>query len=327
MDFKNRYRFDPQKDLIGRGGFARVFKATDVLLDRVVAIKFYTNTGDNSYTLIKEIGRAIKLEHPNLCRYYDATVLESVSVLGEKETIEVGVMEYLDAGDIAAYLKKHPGYRDRMLMDVLLGLQYLHRKDIIHRDIKPNNILVKETDEGPVAKICDFGISKTSMSSTTRSSNLMGTISYMAPEQFNPQRYGVNGKISTNLDLWSWACLSYELITGDSLFASRQLGSSTEQIMSNILHDNYEEKIALLPPPYNDALRICLLKNANERAQEAGEVLKVLRSETPVSASTAVTDNEKTRVIPKEVPQEKKPLISKQEPKIEPAPEYKRVEE
>jgi serine/threonine protein kinase len=115
MDFKNRYRFDPQKDLIGRGGFARVFKATDVLLDRVVAIKFYTNTGDNSYTLIKEIGRAIKLEHPNLCRYYDATVLESVSVLGEKETIEVGVMEYLDAGDIAAYLKKHPGYRDRML--------------------------------------------------------------------------------------------------------------------------------------------------------------------------------------------------------------------
>ena len=148
MDFKNRYQYNSKTDLLGRGGFATVYKANDTLLNRVVALKFFTNSGGtNKHTLIQEISRAISLEHPNLCRYYDAAVLESVNLHGETETTEVGVMEYIDSGELKPYLTKNPQHMDKLLTDVLHGLSYLHKHGIIHRDLKPQNILIKSAKE------------------------------------------------------------------------------------------------------------------------------------------------------------------------------------
>ena len=151
MDFKNRYQYNSKTDLLGRGGFATVYKANDTLLNRVVALKFFTNSGGtNKHTLIQEISRAISLEHPNLCRYYDAAVLESVNLHGETETTEVGVMEYIDSGELKPYLTKNPQHMDKLLTDVLHGLSYLHKHGIIHRDLKPQNILIKSAKDAPI---------------------------------------------------------------------------------------------------------------------------------------------------------------------------------
>ena len=68
MDFKQRYIYNTKADLLGKGGFATVYKASDILLERTVALKFFTNYNDEKYNLISEIRKSIKLEHPNICR-------------------------------------------------------------------------------------------------------------------------------------------------------------------------------------------------------------------------------------------------------------------
>ncbi|MEP6748939.1 MAG: bifunctional serine/threonine-protein kinase/formylglycine-generating enzyme family protein, partial [Bacteroidota bacterium] len=259
--------------LLGKGGFSKVYKANDTLLDRTVALKFFTGAGAEKYQVLNEIKRVIKFEHPNLCKYYDVAVLDSKNVFGETEMIEVGIMEYLDAGDFKTYVKNNPQYTDKLLIDVLKGLSYLHRKGIAHRDLKPQNIIIKMEDDEPVAKITDFGISKLISPEDTSSSALIGTIEYMAPEQFNPQKYGIGGKIATNLDLWSFGLLVYELMENKPLFGSRKNGVSAEQVMRNILNDDYLPKSNLESNKYQAIVDRCLVKYASKRVQNALELI------------------------------------------------------
>lgn len=208
MTFHQRYQYNPKTDLIGKGGFSKVFKANNTVLHRTVALKVFSSEVSEKYDLVAEIRRVIALEHPNLCRYYDVAFVESVNGMGEEEKIQIGVMEYLDGRDLKTFLQQHRTLLNKLLTDVLEGLAFLHDHGIIHRDLKSQNILVKNTARGPVAKITDFGISKDAECSHTSSSLLMGTIEYMAPEQLSPQKYGVNGKISTNLGLWSFGLMT-----------------------------------------------------------------------------------------------------------------------
>ena len=276
MNFKDRYKYDPHTDLIGNGGFSRVFKAWDSILRRYVALKIFSAEASEKYDLINEISRVISLEHPNLCRYFDIAILDSTNALGEKVDIQVGIMDFLDGGDIRTFNKNNPGHLNKLLVDVLAGLSHLHRNGIVHRDIKPKNILVKNTSEGPVAKITDFGISKViSSDQKTRSSVLMGTIDYMAPEQFNPAKYGKNGKLSTNVDLWGFGCLVYEIVMNEKIFGSSD-NTSSEQVMNAILNDNYQAKIQYLHEPYKTVIEKCLVKNAEQRAGEARDLIYLL---------------------------------------------------
>ena len=278
MNFKERYIYNPTTDLLGKGGFARVYKAQDKLLNRTVALKFFIRDVNEKHTLIKEISKAVQLEHSNLCRYFDAAVVESNNVHGEKETIEVGVMEYLEAGNIQSYLKLYPQHIDKLLEDVLRGISFLHDNSIIHRDLKAQNILVTQTAKGPVAKITDFGISKVAGSETTSSSALLGTIEYMAPEQFHPEKYGINGKISTNLDFWGFGLLLYEIYTGEKYFSNNNKEEmNTARVMGSILADDDFSKLNKLPEPYRSIAKSCLVKNANERVQNAAELIGMLK--------------------------------------------------
>ena len=222
MDFQQRYVYDPEKDLLGKGGFSRVYRATDTLLERTVALKFFTgNLSNKKYQVLNEIKKAISFEHPNLCKYYDVAFLSNKNLFGDTEQIEVGIMEYIDGGDFKTYTRKNPQHIDKLLIDVLKGLAYLHRHDFAHRDLKGQNILIKLDEGVPVSKIIDFGIGKLITSDDAHSSVLLGTIEYMAPEQLNPAKYGINGHISTNLDLWSFGLLVYEAICHDSFFGNR----------------------------------------------------------------------------------------------------------
>jgi serine/threonine protein kinase len=281
MSLFNRYQYNPQTGLIGRGGFSRVYKAFDRKLNRWVALKIYkTSEFPERYSPIAEIRRVVNLDHPNICRYLDIEEIEKENTFGEKEITQICVMELLDGGNFAQYITAHKTEEvlKKLVGDVLNGLAYLHRNGIIHRDIKPANILIKETIDGPVAKITDFGISKGSDSVNSNSSSaLVVSIPYMAPEQLNVKKYGVQEKISYNLDLWSLGVTIYEVITGKVLFKNSEQDSS-EQIMTNIMAPELPEKIKELPEPFRSIVAHCIIKSANERAQKAEELIVLLHS-------------------------------------------------
>ncbi|MEP7279988.1 MAG: protein kinase [Bacteroidota bacterium] len=296
----NRYEYLPATDLIGKGGFSRVYKAYDKKLSRWVALKIY-KTGEFSdrYSPIAEIKRVVNLDHPNICRYLDIEEIENENPFGENEKIQVCVMELLDSGNFAEYYKanKNPETLKKLIQDILNGLSYLHKNGIIHRDIKPGNILIKQTIEGPVAKITDFGISKNSDAENNSSSALIVSIPYMAPEQLNAKKYGINEKISFNLDLWSLGVTIYEVVTGKALFKNSDQDNS-EQIMSNIMAPELPAKLNDLPEPFKTIVSHCVIKNARERASRAEELMVLLHIEsTPANSADLLASQAANTVI------------------------------
>jgi serine/threonine protein kinase len=293
-----RYEYKPDKDLIGKGGFSRVYQAYDKKLSRWVALKIYkVEDFSDRYSPIAEIKRVISFDHPNICRYLDIEEIEKRNLFGENETVQVCVMELLDSGNFSEYYKKDQNLDTfkKLLNDVFSGLSYLHKNGIIHRDIKPANILIKQTLEGPVAKITDFGISKKSDSINSESSSaLIVSIPYMAPEQLNVKKYGLDDKIRYNLDLWSLGVTIYEVLTGNLLFKNSE-NESSEQIMANIMALELPDKINEIPQPYRDIVRHCVVKNAKDRAQKVEELMVLLNSST-VAAKAAVSTREEEKI-------------------------------
>ena len=280
MEFQKRYEFDPKTDLLGTGVFSRVYKATDVLLERTVALKFFTADASAKYHILGKLKKAVKLEHPNLCKFYDIELLSTTNVLGETENVVVGIMEYLDAGDFSSFINTNPQYSDKLLLDILKGLSYLHKHGIIYGDLKPQNILIKiEEDDEPTAKIIDFGINTSIESDDTNPSVGKSTIEYMPPEYFNAKRYGIEGRITANIDLWSFGLLAYETVAHSKLFGSLSTGLSEGEIMSNILYQFPLTQINQLPPKYRNIVNQCLAKDAAERAQTAESLIPILEKD------------------------------------------------
>ena len=93
----NRYEYDPGKDFLGKGGFARVYRARDTLLHRDVALKVFRDAGGQRGSVLDEIRKVIGLEHPNLLRYYDVVLREGTNDLGETEQTQIGIMELTNA--------------------------------------------------------------------------------------------------------------------------------------------------------------------------------------------------------------------------------------
>ena len=303
MKFQERYLFDFKSDLLGKGGFASVYKAKDILLDREVAIKIFSQQSGNKYSVVEEIKKVIKFEHPSLLRYYDVVLLDQENVLGQKEQLQIGVMEYANAGDLKDFAKANPNspLLFKLLQQVLKGLEFLHQKNIIHRDLKPQNILLVEENGEINAKLSDFGISKDMQSDAKSSTMAVGTIEYMAPEQFNPQKFGIDGKIASNVDLWSFGVMVHELLMDSTPFGSRDGNTTAEQIMSTILSTEQPKDIEKLPEPYKTVVKQCLVTNAKERIRKASELLKFFdgQAHTTPPTSTVSQTNDATKVYAK----------------------------
>ena len=275
MNFRDRYQYDAQRDLLGKGGFSTVYKAEDKLLNRFVALKFFKNQELHKYDVLAEIRKVIQLEHPNITRYYDVATLENRTIHGEVEKVQVGVMEYINGGDIKTYLKRNPEHFDNLITQLLEGIQYLHDNGIIHRDLKPQNILVKVQNGVVTTKITDFGISKLVDSVSTTTHGLLGTLAYMAPEQLDPKHFGIDGKINTNLDFWSFGILLYDLLT-DSHPLIDNNSNTVEQVMRSILMGDIDSKISSIKHPvYREMLGMCLVKDANKRVKSASDILNI----------------------------------------------------
>ncbi|HRI26839.1 MAG TPA: serine/threonine-protein kinase [Chitinophagales bacterium] len=295
MKFRERYKFDSTKDFIGKGGFSKVYRAEDLVRNRIVALKFYSGVASDKYDIINEINRMEDIVHPNLIRYYDADIIQSVNALGETERIQVGIIEYANAGDIGTFFKERRSNEvaKGVIEGILKGLHYLHEHNIVHRDLKPKNILLSSYNDQVVAKIADFGISKKiDMEDAGASSQLLGSVEYMAPEQFAPVVYGINGKIDTNADLWSFGIILYELFAGKLPFGSRTKGITYEQILNNILFQDLNIDYDLVPEPYRTMIKVCLVKHASKRAQRAQDLLDILDGKQQVITQPTTTKNE-----------------------------------
>lgn len=192
-------------DMIGGGGMANVYLAHDMILDRDVAVKVLRLDFSNDEEFIRRFHReaqsATSLAHPNIVNIYD---------VGEEDSIYYIVMEYVDGQTLKQYIQQHSPVRVETALDIMQQLtsaiSHAHQNHIIHRDIKPHNILIDR--EGNV-KITDFGIAMAlSATSITQTNSVLGSVHYLSPEQ---ARGGMANKKS---DVYSLGIVLFELLTG-----------------------------------------------------------------------------------------------------------------
>jgi len=299
--FRRRYQYNPETDLIGTGGFSKVYKAFDTEMERDVALKFYYGDLDEKYGVIAELQKVIHIQHPNLIRYYVAMSLDNPNIYDSRSKIQVGVVEFANGGDFNDFMKTFPSLRqiNTIVKDILKGLAFLHENGIIHRDIKPQNILMHKVNGTWLAKIADFGLAKRVENQTMVSSKLLGTMEYMAPEQFNPSKYGIDGKLGTNVDLWSLGVILFEMFTGDLPFGGRNDGTTQQQLMFRIMQEKVDLGKHEIIEPYRRIILQCLTKKAGKRALTANALIDILEGRTIVEqANTTPISPRTVRIAP-----------------------------
>jgi serine/threonine-protein kinase len=192
------------RQLLGRGGMARVYEAWDGVLGRRVAVKVLDERLTEEPTLVARFGRearaAAGLAHPNIVAVHDAGQDGPVPFIVMELVVGSALAERLSAGPLP------PGEAAAVAADVCLALQHAHRRGVVHRDIKPGNILLGA--DGRV-KVTDFGIAKVaSLPGTTGGGTAPGTAEYLAPEQAWSER------VDARADIYSLGCCLYEMLTG-----------------------------------------------------------------------------------------------------------------
>ena len=245
---------------IGRGGMGVVYKAADTLLERDVAVKVLINSSlgtQGRARLLREAQAAARLNHPNIISIYDA---------GDADGMSYIVMELLDGDSL--YEKKPSGLEN--LLDVLTqicqALSHAHAHGIIHRDLKPENVIV--TSKG-VAKLTDFGLSRSMTARASFEGGIVGTVYYLAPEQALKQ------DVDARADLYALGVMMYEMMAGRLPFvADDPLAVISQHLNAPVVPPStYNPRI----PQVLDQLIVRLLsKRPEDRPATALEVCQTL---------------------------------------------------
>ncbi|MGZ4730597.1 MAG: protein kinase domain-containing protein [Terriglobales bacterium] len=281
---------------LGAGGMGEVYRARDTRLDRTVAIKILpshlSSNPDAKQRFDREARTISSLSHPNICHLYDVGSQDGTSYL---------VMEYLEGETLADRLLKGPLPLEQALkygIEICEGLEKAHKGGVIHRDLKPGNIML--TKGG--AKLLDFGLAKPALPSSPPSSGLtqtlatsqhplttegtlVGTFQYMSPEQ-------VEGtEADARSDIFSLGAVLYEMVTGRRAFEGKTAASTIAAILAA-----EPPPISTLQPLFPAALegtvKNCLAKDPEERLQTAHDVklqLKWIKENSSSSAMTAAS--------------------------------------
>ena len=250
-------------DVIGRGGMGTIFRARDPILQRSVALKVISNlevTPELRARFFREAQACARITHPNIVIIHD---------MGEHNGRLFIVMELLEGEELRRVIARQPQLSLAEKLDIVLqlcdGLHFAHQKGVVHRDVKPANILLLRTGQ---VKILDFGIAQIAGAATqrdlTRTGMFMGTLRYMAPEQ-------VRGQADRRSDLFSVAAVSYELLSGRPPFS----GSDPLQILEQLrttTPPRLTELDARMPPELADVIAQALEKEPSDRFADLGEM-------------------------------------------------------
>lgn len=256
------------RELVGVGGMANVYKGYDVVEDRTVAIKILRDEFlDNEEFLhrFRNEFRAISLlNHPNIVQVYDVSFTNRIQCI---------VMEYIDGISLKEYIEQEKVIRWKeavhFTIQILRGLQHAHDRGIVHRDIKPQNIMLLE--DGTI-KITDFGIARFSRSSTnTITTKAIGSVHYISPEQAS------GGNTDARADLYSIGVLLFEMLTGKLPFeADSPVSVAILQIQSApMLPTSINPSI---PKGLEEIIMKAMQKDVSKRYQSAAEMLRDIDS-------------------------------------------------
>jgi len=264
---------------LGAGGMGEVYRARDTRLDRTVAIKILPSHLSENPILRQRFEREAKaissLNHAHICVLHD---------IGNQDGIQFLVMECVEGETLAKRLEKGPLPVEQALkygMQIADALDKAHRSGVVHRDLKPGNIMLT----GSGAKLLDFGLAKaapplttgetltaaaTRTTPVTQQGMIVGTFQYMSPEQ-------VEGKeVDARSDIFSFGSVLYELVTGRQAFP----GKSQLSVASAVLEKDPEPISTLqplTPPALDRTIRVCLAKDPEERWQTARDLLLELK--------------------------------------------------
>ena len=275
---------------IGTGGMADVYKAMDLTLGRNVAIKVLKAEFSEDLNFVTkfrtEAQSAAGLEHPNIVNIYD---------VGSERGMHYIVMEYVEGITLKTYIEKKGQLSFKEAISIAIqvgrGIEAAHHKGIIHRDIKPQNIII--STEGKV-KVTDFGIARVANSNTI-SSDVMGSVHYSSPEQAR------NGFVDGKSDIYSLGIVMYEMVTGRVPFD----GDTTVAVAIQHLQEEMVAPSAYapnLPVSMEKIILKCTQKNPDRRYESMTALLTDLRKalvspEEDFVVMVPAVNQDKTRVI------------------------------
>ena len=290
MPLASGLRLGPYEILapIGAGGMGEVYKARDTRLDRIVAVKVLPThaaaTSEVRQRFEREARAVSSLNHPNICTLHD---------IGSQDGLDYLVMEHLEGETLAQKIERGPLGTEELLrcsIEISDALDRAHRSGLMHRDLKPGNVMITKTG----TKLLDFGLAKsigaaapsnltaspTRTSPLTAEGTIVGTFQYMAPEQLE------GGEADPRSDLFALGAVIYEMATGARAFH----GKTQASLIASILKEQprpIQEIRPMSPPALDRVVRQCLAKDPDDRWQSAGDLKRELRWIAEVGSQTS----------------------------------------
>ena len=262
-------QYEVEKE-IGRGAMGVVYLGHDPKINRTVAIKTLalseefvgSDLKDVTKRFFKEAQVAGKLNHPNIVTVYDA---------GQEHDLTYMAMEYLDGNDLTYYIEGKKKPKVDWVLDIIWhiagALDYAHEAGIVHRDVKPANIMYSEKND--FVKITDFGIARVTDQSTTKTGTALGTPSYMSPEQISGE------KVTGSSDFFSLGVTMYELLTGELPFQGDSLPAMIYQITTK-RHKNITQLRKRLPSCVKTIVDKMLHKDIKKRYPDGASIQEAI---------------------------------------------------
>jgi serine/threonine-protein kinase len=292
LEIAGRYRLGER---LGAGGMSTVFKATDAVLERPVAVKLLAEHLAEDEDFVARFRRealsAARLQHPNIVQVFDS----GQDPDSHRHYI---VMEYVDGPSCAELLREH-GRLDiaetvHLVRDACHGLDYAHRAGVVHRDVKPGNLLVAE--ETNTTKLADFGIAKAAeQTRITQVGSVLGTAAYLSPEQARGAEAGPPS------DIYSLGVCTYQFLTGR---LPHEYASLTELALKQQREPAppITELRPEVPPELDEAVRLCLEREPGSRYRSALELAQALEAglhgqATDATRRMALENTDATRAL------------------------------